>query len=234
MLCELEFAYNSSRNKSTGLTPLEVDLGRIPDSSLSCELNTCKIQCQAAATDADKRRAFRQLARDNLSNAITAQAFNVNRTRINTEFQTNDLVMLKSEGTGVSSRSDLPKKCQPRFMGPFRVLEVLGLVTYRIELPPSMKKAHNVFHVSKLKKFIRDENDKSSLSVVIDAEGNVEQEVIAILDKKKVKRRVYYLVQFEGDSLEEAIWMPVSEFKHCQELIQRFKDSPRSSHSEGG
>lgn len=75
MFCELQFAYISSPNKSTGLLPFEFDLGRIPDSNRSHELTTGSIQCQAAATDADTRRVFRELACDNPSNPTTAQAF---------------------------------------------------------------------------------------------------------------------------------------------------------------
>lgn len=234
MLSELEFAYNSSKNKSTGLTPFEVDLGRIPQSELSRELDTCTIQCQAAASDVDRRRAFRQFARDNLSNAASAQKFYANKSRIDKTFKENDLVMLKVQGTGVATRSDLPQKCQPKFMGPFKVLKVMGPVTYKIELPPSMSKAHNVFHVSKLKKFVRGPADQGSLSVVIDPEGNVEQEVIAILNKKRVKRRIFYLVQFEGDEVEDSIWMPSSDLRNCRELIKKFETSPRTSTSKKG
>lgn len=44
----------------------------------------------------------------------------------------------------------------------------MGHVTYRIERPASMKKAHNVIHVSKGKKYNRSD-DKSSVSIMIDA-----------------------------------------------------------------
>lgn len=126
------------------------------------------------------------------------------------------------------------KKCQPKFLGPFAVQKILGPVTYQIELPPTMKKAHSVFHVSKLKRFVRHKEDSSSLSVIIDTEGTIEEEVINILDKRRQKRKLYYLVQFEGGSPEEAIWMPKSELKNCQELISKFDRSPRSLTSKQG
>jgi hypothetical protein len=43
-------------------------------------------------------------------------------------------------------------KLTPRFIGPFKILEKRGEVTYQLELSPQLSDAHNVFHVSQLKK----------------------------------------------------------------------------------
>src|ERR1700732_3146240 len=48
-------------------------------------------------------------------------------------------------------------KLAPRFVGPFRVLERIGSMAYRLELPEQLKGVHDVFHVSILRKFFRDE-----------------------------------------------------------------------------
>ena len=47
-------------------------------------------------------------------------------------------------------------KLSPRYIGPFEILERVGLVAYRIALPPALSKIHNVFHVSSLRKYILD------------------------------------------------------------------------------
>lgn len=67
-----------------------------------------------------------------------------------------------------------------------------------------MKRPHDVFHVSKIKRYNKQVNDMGPLSIVIDADGNVEQEA-EILDKKRENRRALYLVRFEGDPVTEAI-----------------------------
>ena len=48
-------------------------------------------------------------------------------------------------------------KLTPWYYGPFQVLDRVGIVAYRVALPPTVK-AHNVFHVSLLKKYIHDSN----------------------------------------------------------------------------
>jgi hypothetical protein len=48
------------------------------------------------------------------------------------------------------------KKLTPHFFGPFKIIEKVGAVTYRITLPPSLSNLHDVFHVSQLMKYLYD------------------------------------------------------------------------------
>ena len=45
-------------------------------------------------------------------------------------------------------------KLCPCFVGPFEILERVGHVAYRVALPLSMSKVHNVFHVLTLRKYV--------------------------------------------------------------------------------
>ena len=47
-------------------------------------------------------------------------------------------------------------KLAPRYIGPFEILERVGIVAYWLALPPSLSGVHEVFHVSMLRKYILD------------------------------------------------------------------------------
>lgn len=48
------------------------------------------------------------------------------------------------------------EKLSPRYIGPYEILECIGLSTYRLPLSMELSKIHEVFHVSVLRKYILD------------------------------------------------------------------------------
>ena len=44
-------------------------------------------------------------------------------------------------------------KLSPRYIRPFEVLERVGTISYRLDLPPRLSSVHAVFHVSMLRKY---------------------------------------------------------------------------------
>ncbi|GJZ47516.1 hypothetical protein Tco_0601348 [Tanacetum coccineum] len=48
-------------------------------------------------------------------------------------------------------------KMNPRYVGPFKVIERVGEVAYKLELPEELSRVHNTFHVSNLKKCLANE-----------------------------------------------------------------------------
>jgi hypothetical protein len=76
-------------------------------------------------------------------------------------------------------------KLSPRFVGPFEVKEVVGLVAYKVKLPPALSEIHNIFHVSTLRKHVHDPLhivDFEPLPVQDDL--RYEEPPIQILDRK--------------------------------------------------
>ncbi|GKG07715.1 hypothetical protein Tco_0330684, partial [Tanacetum coccineum] len=75
-------------------------------------------------------------------------------------------------------------KLNPRYVGPFKVLEKVGSVAYKLELP----QVHNTFHVSNLKKCYSDKPLAVPLEGLhIDDKLHFMEEPIEIMDRE-VKR----------------------------------------------
>jgi hypothetical protein len=101
-------------------------------------------------------------------------------------------------------------KLEPRYCGPFEVLYRVGPVTYRLVLPPTVK-AHNVFHVSLLNKYVYDSNHIIVWPVIqVESEGEFLPETQCILDKKKTllgNRTIAQVkVQWKHFGPNEAMW----------------------------
>ncbi|GKD41563.1 putative reverse transcriptase domain-containing protein [Tanacetum coccineum] len=73
------------------------------------------------------------------------------------EFQVGDKVMLKVSPWKRVVRFGKQGKLNPRYVGPFKVLEQVGFIAYKLELPQELSRVHNTFHVSNLKKCYADE-----------------------------------------------------------------------------
>nr|GEY02171.1 putative ribonuclease H-like domain-containing protein [Tanacetum cinerariifolium] len=73
------------------------------------------------------------------------------------EFQVGDKVMLKFSPWKGVVRFGKRGKLNPRYIGPFNVLERVGDVAYKLDLPEELSRVYNTFHVSNLKKCHADE-----------------------------------------------------------------------------
>ena len=89
-------------------------------------------------------------------------------------------------------------KLSPRFIGPFEVLEMIGIVAYRLDLPPSMSGVYEVFHVSMLRKYTPNPAHVVDWGQIgVDTDGTFEEGPICILDSRDqvLRRKTVRLVR---------------------------------------
>ncbi|XP_044415762.1 uncharacterized protein, partial [Triticum aestivum] len=68
------------------------------------------------------------------------------------EYEVGDRVYLRVSPLRGVKRFGVKGKLAPRFVGPYRILQRMGEVAYKLELPEGLSGVHDVFHVSQLKK----------------------------------------------------------------------------------
>ncbi|GKD13501.1 hypothetical protein Tco_1197908, partial [Tanacetum coccineum] len=94
-------------------------------------------------------------------------------------------------------------KLEPRYVGPFEIVERLGPVAYRLRLPQELSDIHDAFHVSNLKKCLADTSLQVPLEEIkINDKLHFMEEPIEVVDRemKKLKQRRIKLVKVHWNS----------------------------------
>ncbi|GJT31158.1 putative reverse transcriptase domain-containing protein [Tanacetum coccineum] len=101
------------------------------------------------------------------------------------EFSVGDMVMLKVSPWKSMIRFGKRGKLSPWYIEPFKIIERIGPVAYKLELPEKLRGIHNTFHVSNLKRCLGDENLIIPLEEIqLDDKLHFIEEPVEIMDRK--------------------------------------------------
>ncbi|GKB43173.1 putative reverse transcriptase domain-containing protein [Tanacetum coccineum] len=148
-------------------------------------------------------------------------------------FQVGDRVMLKVSPWKGVVRFGKRGKLNPRYVGPFKVIERVRTVAYKLELPQQLSRVHNTFHVSNLKKCLSDESLVIPLEELrVDDKLHFVEEPVEVMDReiKQLKRSRIPIIKVRWNSKRgpEFTWEREDQFK--QKYPHLFtKTAPSSS-----
>ena len=205
----VEFAYNNSYHASIGMAPFEALYGR-PCRSPLCWTEfgeTSMIGPDLVRETTEKINLIKQ----RLETAQSRQKSYADKRRRPLEFEVDSFVFLKVSPWKGVMHFGKKGKLALRFVGPFRVIQRVGKVAYKLELPASLENVHSVFHVSMLRGYEPDPShviDHSDLVVEEDVSYAVTP--IEIIDREEKvlrgKRIPLVRVIWRHNGVEEQTW----------------------------
>ncbi|CAJ0920486.1 unnamed protein product, partial [Ranitomeya imitator] len=210
-----EFALNNRASSATLVSPFFCNSGFHP------RFSSGKVEssdCPGVDTVVDRLQQIWTHVVDNLTlSQEKAQRFANHRRCVGPRLRVGDLVWLSSRYIPMKVSSP---KFKPRFIGPYRISEVLNPVSFRLTLPASFS-IHNVFHRSLLRRYVAPVVPSIDPPAPVLVEGELEYIVEKILDSRVSRRKLQYLVKWKGYGQEDNSWVFASDV-HAADLVRAF------------
>ncbi|CAJ0946555.1 unnamed protein product [Ranitomeya imitator] len=207
-----EFALNNRASSATLVSLFFCNSGFHPRFS-SGQVESSN--CPGVDTVVDRLQQIWAHVVDNLTlSQEKAQRFANRRRCVGPRLRVGDLVWLSSRYIPMKVSSP---KFKPRFIGPYRISEVLNPVSFRLTLPASFS-IHNMFHRSLLRRYVAPVVPSIDPPAPVLVEGELEYIVEKILDSRVSRRKLQYLVKWKGYGQEDNSWVFASDV-HAADLV---------------
>nr|GEV63923.1 reverse transcriptase domain-containing protein [Tanacetum cinerariifolium] len=164
--------------------------------------------------------------KNHLLTARSRQKSNADVRRKLLEFNVGDMIMLKVSPWKGVIRFGKRGKLSPQYVRPFKIIDRIGLVVYKLELPNELCKI--TFYVSNLKRCLADENLIIPLEEIqLDDKLHFIEEPIEIMDRK------CYNYNARGHYARDCPKPKVHDAKYFREqMLLVMKDEARGTHNE--
>jgi hypothetical protein len=209
-----EFSYNNSYQASLQMAPFEALYGR----KCCTPLNWSETgESQVFGPDIIKEAEEQvQLIRNCLKAAQSRQKSYADSKRRPVTFHVGDFVYLRVTPLKGMQRFHVKGKLAPRYIGPFKILERCGEMSYKMEMPAELSEFHDVFHISQLRKCLQvpkkpeafKEIDHNTIDLNHDLTYRerpirILEEDVRLTRRRKIKM---YKVQWSNHTENEATW----------------------------
>ncbi|XP_062075532.1 uncharacterized protein LOC133779606 [Humulus lupulus] len=128
------------------------------------------------------------------------------------EFSLGDQVFLRVSLMKRVMHFGKKRKLNPRYIGPFEILEKVGQVAYRLTLPPALAETYNVFHISMLRKYVPVPSHVLSYELLeLKQYLSYDEQLVELLEagvKELMLKKISLVkVLWKNCSTREAIWV---------------------------
>ncbi|KAJ9507994.1 hypothetical protein QJQ45_021328, partial [Haematococcus lacustris] len=215
-----EFAVNNSWQESIKSTPFLVNTGQSPITPMLHSLPD-KGRCPEGLSYATWWQEAVAKAKLCMQAAQQRQAAYANQDRRDVHYKVGQMVLLSTKNMRL--KPGKARKLLPRFVGPFKVLDLVGQVAVNLQLPASMSRLHPVFHVSLIKPYTG--TDVGFMPPPVEW---LDEEPVYYVERLLDHRHVHagkakeYLVQWEGYDADHNTWEPRSNLVGCDKILAEY------------
>ena len=205
----MEFAYNNSYQSSIQMAPYEALYERKCITPICWDEVGERKLLGPEIIQATSEKI--NIIRDRLKAAQDRQKSYADKRRRQLEFAVGDRVFLRISPWKGVLRFGKQEKLSPRYIGPYEILERVGVVAYRLALPPELSRIHDVFHVSMLRKYIPDPSHiLDTQPVQLRTDLTYDEEPVQIMDYRQqvLRNKTIPLIKvlWRNHAVEEATW----------------------------
>lgn len=212
----IEFSYNNSYHSSIGMAPFEALYGR------KCRSPVCWSDISESVVLGPEfiEETVKQvkLIQDKIKVSQDRQKSYADLKRRDEEYEVGEMVLLKISPMKGVMRFGKKGKLSPKYIGPYKILDKVGKVAYRLDLPNELSKVHNVFHVSQLRRYNPDVSHVLQPETLeLDETLTYEERPVKVLDRKVRSTRnkdvKIVKVLWSNHKTEEATWEAEEEMR---------------------
>ena len=214
-LVDFEIAYISAVNSTTLCSPFLVNYGI---HSRTIPINVVTSNNPSEKYFFDIMQDLTKFAHDRIVERNKKMDEYANKSTNPHTISVDEQAWLSTKNLSIEVGSGM-RKLHPKFCGPFKIIEKINEVTFRLALsePIKARGIHYVFHCSLFEQFVPDQYGRYDRTFrPVDIQDGIEEcEVETILDSRKIGGKQHFLVKWKGYDNHENTWQTKQDLENA-------------------